>query len=54
MQDAPFVEAPVAADTSEEGAVAARKRLQTVQDELNPVGGKTAPVSTPKKSALPQ
>ncbi len=41
MKDAPFVEAPVAADTKDDAAVAARKRLQAVLAELNPAGGRT-------------
>lgn len=40
MKDAPFVEAPVPADTTDARAVAARKRLQAVLDELNPAGKK--------------
>lgn len=41
MKDAPFVEQLVAEDAKDEGAVAARKRLQAVLDQLNPAGGKT-------------
>jgi arylsulfatase A len=41
MKDAPFVEPPVAADSKDEAAAAARQRLQTVLDQLNPAGGKT-------------
>ncbi|MCX7013666.1 MAG: sulfatase-like hydrolase/transferase [Candidatus Sumerlaeota bacterium] len=41
MKDAPFVEEPVPADTKDEKALAARKRLQAVLDRLNPAGGKT-------------
>ena len=43
MTDAPFVEKPVAADTQDNAAIAARKRLQAVLDRLNPAGGKTDP-----------
>ena len=41
MKDAPFVEQLVAQDSQGEAAVAARKRLQAVLDQLNPAGGKT-------------
>jgi arylsulfatase A len=41
MKDAPFVEKLIAADSTDEAAVAARKRLQAVLDKLNPAGGKT-------------
>jgi arylsulfatase A len=40
MKDAPFVEAPVAADTTDAEAIAARKRLQGVLTQLNVSGGK--------------
>ena len=40
MKDAPFVEARVPADATDSQAVAARKRLQAVLDELNPGGKK--------------
>jgi arylsulfatase A len=43
MQDAPFVEAPVAADTTDAKAQAAKKRLTTVLADLNPAAGKTSP-----------
>jgi arylsulfatase A len=43
MKDAPFVEAPVAADSSDPAAQSARKQLQAVLDELNPAAGKTTP-----------
>lgn len=39
MSDAPFAEKPVAADTKAPAAIAARKRLQTALDQLNPAGG---------------
>ena len=42
MSDAPFVEKPVAADTKDEAALAARTRLQAVLDELKPGAGQTA------------
>jgi len=41
MKDAPFVEQLVPADSANEAAVAARKRLQAVLDKLNPAGGQT-------------
>ena len=41
MKDSPFVEQLVPADSKDEAAVAARKRLQAVLDTLNPAGGKT-------------
>jgi len=41
MKDSPFVEQPVPADSTDEAAVAARKRLQAVLDALNPAGGVT-------------
>ena len=40
MEDAPFVESLVPADTQDAEAIAARKRLQAVLDKLNPAGGK--------------
>ena len=43
MKDAPFVEAPIAASTSDPAAEAARRRLQAVLTELNPAGGKVTP-----------
>jgi arylsulfatase A len=39
MSDAPFVEKPVAADTKDEAAIAARARLQAVLDKLGPNAG---------------
>jgi hypothetical protein len=39
MGDAPFSEKLVASDTADPVALAARKRLQAVLDELNPAGG---------------
>lgn len=39
MVDAPFAEKPVAADTSDPAAIAARQRLQQVLAQLNPAGG---------------
>jgi arylsulfatase A len=41
MKDSPFVEQPVPADSQDEAAVAARKRLQSVLAQLDPAGGKT-------------
>ena len=40
MTDAPFVEKPVPADTTDAEAVAGRKSLQAVLDQLNPAAGK--------------
>lgn len=42
MKDAPFVEKPVTADTTDADVVAARKQLQAVLDQLNPAAGKQA------------
>ncbi|MCX5633959.1 MAG: sulfatase-like hydrolase/transferase [Phycisphaerae bacterium] len=39
MSDAPFKEKNVASETSDTNAIAARKRLQAVLDQLNPAGG---------------
>jgi arylsulfatase A len=41
MKDAPFVEELVPADSTNDAAVAARKRLQAVLDKLSPATGKT-------------
>ena len=43
MSAAPFRETPVPADTTDASAMAARKRLQAVLDQLNPAAGKTVP-----------
>jgi hypothetical protein len=51
MSDAPFVEKLIAPDTQDAGAVAARKRLQAVLDQLNPAAGKTAPPDAVGKKA---
>jgi arylsulfatase A len=51
MKDAPFVEAPVPADTTDPQALAAKKRLQVALDELNPAGGKTVPPGAGKNKA---
>jgi arylsulfatase A len=51
MKDAPFVEAPVPADSKDPAAQAARKRLQTVLADLNPAGGKTVPPVDEKTKA---
>ncbi len=40
MKDAPFVEKPVAADSSDEAARVGREKLQKVLDTLNPAAGK--------------
>ena len=39
MRNAPFTEPRVPADTKDEAAIAVRKRLQAVLDQLNPAGG---------------
>lgn len=39
MKNAPFEEIPVPADSKDEGAVAAKKRLSSALSELNPAGG---------------
>jgi arylsulfatase A len=44
MKDAPFEEKLVPADTQDADAIAARKRLQAVLDQLNPAGGKVEAV----------
>ncbi len=41
LKDAPFVEAPIPADSPDAAAKAARTRLAAVLSELNPAGGKT-------------
>jgi arylsulfatase A len=43
MRNAPFAEPLVPANTQDAAAIAARKRLQAVLDELNPGGGKLDP-----------
>ena len=48
MSEAPFVEKPVPADTTDPKAIEARKQLQAVLDKLNPAAGKQA-VITPKQ-----
>lgn len=50
MTDAPFVESLVSADTTDAAAVAARKRLQSVMDDLNPAGGKKVPADRAGKA----
>jgi arylsulfatase A len=39
MSNSPFEEKLIAADTMDPAAIAARKRLQTALDQLNPAGG---------------
>jgi hypothetical protein len=39
MRNAPYAEPLVAADTKDDAAIAARKKLQGVLDQLNPAGG---------------
>ena len=51
MSEAPFLEKLVAADTTDAAAVAARKRLQGVLDQLNPAGGKIEPPPMEGKAA---
>ena len=48
MKDAPFVELPIAVDSTDAAAVTARKSLQSVLDELNPAGGKREPENSGK------
>ena len=43
LKDAPFAEIPVAADTTDAAAIAARKQLEGVLAELNPAGGHVEP-----------
>jgi hypothetical protein len=50
MKDAPFVEALVAADSTDAKAKEARQRLQGVLSELNPAGGKTLSAEDEKAS----
>ena len=55
MKEAPFEEKLVPADSKDANALAARKRLQTVLDKLNPAGGKTeAQVAGERKPASRQ
>ena len=49
MKNAPFTEPLVPADTKDGDALAARQRLQTVLDQLNPAAGKTDPGGSKKK-----
>ena len=49
MKDAPFTEKPVPDDSTDPTAAAARKRLQSILDTLNPKAGKTEPL--PKAGA---
>jgi len=49
MKNAPFAEPLVSATTQDSEALAARKRLQTVLDQLNPAAGKVDP-GNPKKN----
>jgi len=48
LKDAPFVEELVSGETKDQTAIAARKRLQAILDELNPAGGK---VISPEQEA---
>ncbi len=54
MKDSPFVEAAVPSDSPDAEAQAARKRLQTVLDDLNPAAGKTVPPDSEKNKAKKQ
>ena len=49
MKNAPFAEPLVPADTQDGNVLAARKRLQTVLDQLNPAAGKVDPGPQAKK-----
>lgn len=58
MKNSPFAEPLVPANTQDDSALAARKRLQAVLDQLNPAGGKVDPgdgsgkhANKPKKAA---
>lgn len=48
MKDAPFVEMPIAVDSTDVDALTARKALQSVLDKLNPSGGKREPENSGK------
>lgn len=48
LKDAPFAEAPVAADTTDAAAIAGRKHLQAVLDELKPTANPDEPVKQKK------
>ena len=54
MKEAPFVEKPVPADTTDPEAIAARKRLQAVLDKLNPAAGKQAAPGRAPGARLPR
>lgn len=49
MSEAPFEEKPVAKESTDPAAVAARQRLQAVLDKLSPATGKIAPPDSKKK-----
>lgn len=49
MKNAPYAEPLVPADSTDPQALAARRRLQTVLDELNPAAGKVDPGAKGKK-----
>ncbi len=49
MSDAPFVEKPIATDTTDPKAIAGRKELQAVLDKLNPAAGKQKIMPAPNK-----
>lgn len=48
MSEAPFVEKPVPADTTDPAAIAGRKQLQAVLDKLDPASGKQRIMPNPK------
>ena len=49
MKNAPYAEPLIPADTKDAAALAARQRLQTVLDQLNPAAGKVDPGPLDKK-----
>jgi arylsulfatase A len=51
MSDAPFAEKPVSPGEANDAARAARERLQTALDKLNPAAGKLAPERKPEDLA---
>jgi arylsulfatase A len=52
MKNAPFAEPRVSAATQDSEAIAARKRLQTVLDQLNPAAGKVDPGNPKEKGKM--
>lgn len=49
MKDAPFIEAPISADTTNSAAIKGREQLQAVLTELNPAAGKQV---SPEQNAI--